>query len=509
MTQRGPHPSSIPAQVKVSSVPAASPASSASPSSTPASKRTSSKPPVGQGASSASEDYGARIESRRAAGARVVIALYRSVKVSQLYDAANEAVRQTTGPVLDAIHGFCSAFDTDQIKVLFSKDQVFVQKRMMRAPREMYAMALTLGAMLEHCELNEIVLERTVGGDSVQRLTRLIADSQRDARAAAALREDPLPGVSTRKVSDVDIETNPDESAIARVVKAYAASILILQSFHSRLATGDHRGANDVKRIAQKLVALSEVHAELLVATATGAFPDDDPARAAVSTAVIVLAMAKMLTEDRRVLSTVVQAALLANCGTARHGLSPDPASLPARTFGVLAAIGEFYPASVRRSVVACEALQMEDGAGDLCLTSEQATVLGGLLSTARRFNALRMPRLGAPRATLDLAIKQLGAATKDRQEQSRVRLLVSALGFYPSGTVVELDTGELALVAGVPATALDFARPPIHIMTDAHKQFLSKPIEVDLARQASGGQTRAILRPVDLDRLKASQARA
>lgn len=450
-----------------------------------------------------------RAESRRTAGARVVIALYRSVKACQLYDAANEAVQQTVGPVLDAINGFCGTFDAEQIKILFSKDQVFVQRRMMRAPREMYALALQLGAMLQHCQLNELTIERKVGADSVQRLCRLIADAQRDVRAAANLREDPMPGVTTRLASDVDLETDPDESAIAKVVKAYAASILILQSFHSRLATGDHRGANDVKRIAQKLVALSEVHPELLVATATGPFPDDDPARAAVSTAVVVLAMARLLTEDRRVLSTAVQAALLANCGTARHGLASDPSVVPARSFAVLAAIGEFYPASVRRSVVAYEALQLECEASEELPAGELVTVLGGLLSTARAFNALRMPRLDAPRATLDIAIKQLGAAAKDPQEQARVRLLVSALGFYPSGTVVELDTGELALIAGVPAVALEFARPPIHIMTDAHKQLLSKPIELDLAKQSSGQRTRAIKRTLDLDRLRAAQTRA
>ena len=505
----GPNPSSIPDNVKVSTFPPVAARATPVAPGHPPSTRPSSSPPAARTATAEQLEDAARMERRRTAGSHVVIALYRLVKACQLYDVANEAVQQMIPPVIEAIVSFCSVYDTDQVKVHFSKDQVFVHRRMMRAAREMYALALQLGALLGHCAINEIVFDRNVAADSMQRFARLIVDGQRDPRAAETLRDGTLAGVSVRHVTDVDVDVDPDESAIARVVKSYAASILILQSFHKQLAAGNHRGASEVKRIAQKLVALSEVHPELLVATAAGALPDDDPARLAVSTAVIVLAMTRNLTSDRGTLATVVQAALLADSGMARYGASLAAAHVPASTLGVMTTIGEFHPASVRRSVVAFEALSTETGSSEAVASGKGRTVLGALLETARRFNALRSPRLDAPRVTLDLAVKQLESEARTQDDQACVRLLVSAMGFYPSGTVVELDSGELALIAGVPSVALDFARPPVHIMTDANKQLLSKPVQVDLARQSPGQRPRAIKRPVDLDRVKAAQARA
>jgi hypothetical protein len=479
----------------------------------PASRSASSRPP----GSSSSRPPGprrlrdtdeARIERRKQAGAHVVLALFRLVKASQLYDASNEAVRTLVAPVTEAIKGYCELFDTDVVRLLFSKDQVFVNRRMMRAPRETFALAVQLGALLMANELNEIALEDDVPAESVATLARLIVDSQRDKNAQNSLHQGGLRGVSLRQAPDADIDVDPDESPIAKVVKSYAASILILGAFHKQLAAGNARGANEVKRIAQKLVALSEVHPELLVATAAGALPDDNPARRDVSTAVIVLAMAKLLTSDRSTLTTITQAALLADCGTAQFGPMRDADDTSVGTLAVLTNIGEFHPASVRRSVVAFESLRLQAYAGAIYADARPHTIMGALLAVARRFNEIRTPKPGEKQVRLDAAVKQLESKATQDTDQACLRLLVSALGFYAPGTMVELDTSELALVSGVPAVALDFSRPPIHIMTDSKKQILASPVEMDLAKQPRGQPKRAIRKVVDLDRVRASGKR-
>jgi hypothetical protein len=452
------------------------------------------------------DEEAARAEKRKGAGAKVVIAFYRLVKACQLYDGTNEAVQSLVAPVVEAVEEFLVLYETDLIRVLFSRDQVYINRKMMRAPRETFALALQLGSVLQAHEFNEVTFERGVSADVVRRVSRMLIDGQRDRALAAALKE-PMRGLSLRQAvgPDADVNVDPDETAIARVVKSYAASILILQSFHQHLASGDARGASDIKRIAQKLVALSEKYPELLVATAAGALPDDDPGRRAVSTAVIALSMARILTQDRSTLTTLVQAALLADAGTARHSSARAADEASTNTVAVLTTIGEFHPASVRRCVVAFEALRMQ---GALAVNPRQLTytVLARLLSTARKFNELRTPTPGNPRPTLDAAARQMENEAVERLEKACVRLLVSALGFYPPGTLVELDSGELALITGVPAAALDFARPPVQLVSDARKQVLPTPVELDLARQPAGQRTRTIKRTLDLDRMRAAR---
>ena len=271
---------------------------------------------------------------------------------------------------------------------------------------------------------------------------------------------------------------------------------------------GQVKGAHEVKRIAHKLVTLSEVHPELLIATAAGPFPDSDPARRAISTAVFSAGMTRILSQDRGALAAVVQAALLADCGAARWGAVLGRSQLATGTLSLLATIGEFQPASIRRSVIAFEALRLETQVGPVYPQGSPHTVRGSVLSTARRFNELRAPQPGSRGAGLDAAVRKLEAESQHPTHLACVRLLVSALGFYPSGTVVELDTGELALITGVPSTAIDFARPPVHVMTDTRKSLLPKPIELDLARQPDSQPVRAIRNPLDLARARAAQPR-
>ena len=62
------------------------------------------------------------------------------------------------------------------------------------------------------------------------------------------------------------------------------------------------------------------------------------------------------------------------------------------------------------------------------------------------------------------------------------VRLLVAALGAVPVGTVVELDTGEWAVVAAPPADPTRIDQPRIRVVTDTKGRAREQLVELDLA---------------------------
>jgi len=456
------------------------------------------RPGPGTGEPGEAADGAGTLKNRRLRAARLVISFYRLVKACQLYDTANDAVQQLVPAVVQSVGEYCAMYEVDAARVLFSRDRVFVNRRMMRANRESFALALQLGGWLEACDLNEITLDRGVEGRCVLELARLVVEAQRGPAAIEVLRESNLPGVSIRRAigPDVDGTRESDESAIARAIKGYAASVLILRSFHRQLTVGNVRGAHEVKRVAQKLVAISEALPELLISIASGALFNDEPARRAVSTAVIALSMARSLTTDRMTLTTLVQAALLADVGAAWHGSPLEPDLLATRSLGVLALIGEFHRTSIRRSVVVYEALHPQPYTSH---GGTQRMLLAMLLLTARRFNDIRTPYPGAPPVSIDAALAQLEAEALDPKDQACARLLVRSLGLYPTATMVELNTGEIALVLGAPASTADFARPPVQIMTDADKIMLPEPIDVDLAMLPDEPGRRAIVRPLNI----------
>src|SRR5690606_10921120 len=65
----------------------------------------------------------------------------------------------------------------------------------------------------------------------------------------------------------------------------------------------------------------------------------------------------------------------------------------------------------------------------------------------------------------------------------------IRAIGLYPTGTLVELNTGEVAVVV-----EQNFSRrlkPRVMIVTDAYKRLLSDPIFLDMAEDDLEKQSR------------------
>jgi hypothetical protein len=150
----------------------------------------------------------------------------------------------------------------------------------------------------------------------------------------------------------------------------------------------------------------------------------------------------------------------------------------------------------LRRAVIAFEALA-EGPVGPPAASApaghEGPTIAAVLLRTARQFNRLRAPRPGSRPLGIDEALRQLDAMAEGPLEIAAVRLLVAGLGFFPEGTLVELTSGEVAMVTGTPSVALDFARPPVRVLTDEQRRVLGKPFELNLARPEKGQRARSI----------------
>jgi HD-GYP domain-containing protein (c-di-GMP phosphodiesterase class II) len=71
--------------------------------------------------------------------------------------------------------------------------------------------------------------------------------------------------------------------------------------------------------------------------------------------------------------------------------------------------------------------------------------------------------------------------------------------GLYPPGTLVELDTGEVALV--VKGNALDIKRPQAEVLYDAAGSKVKEPYIVNLAERdaSTGGYKRTITKSISL----------
>ena len=89
-------------------------------------------------------------------------------------------------------------------------------------------------------------------------------------------------------------------------------------------------------------------------------------------------------------------------------------------------------------------------------------------------------------------AITELKRLSGSYFAQSAVEQFVQALGMFPSGSIVELNTGEVAIVAEQDPTRR--LRPRLLIVRDAGKEPLASPRMVNLgALSADAGSEKAL----------------
>ncbi len=464
----------------------------------------------------------------RQLASRVVHAIYRLIKGCFLHDDSNQAVANLIEFVIETTHVYCGRAGVEAVSVLFAGNSVFVNKQMLRASRETYQLALELGTILSGCGITEVTFERSIIAGEIGEFGRAVAAMHREKTPSPRFIEGGWTGLKVRKV--VGFGGGEVLSPVTRVARTYAASIMIVRAFYADLKKGKLELSHSVKRVAQKLAGIPADERRLLLSTAAAPAADTDRAGLIVSSAIVSVVMAGQLTDDRSALTTLATAALLYDAGRARflrgssstdgpiveRILSEDEEErLPNASIVALTALGKLHPQGVTRSVIVYEALSLRNEATTPYGGARQPHVLSRILSVARAFTELRVSRGTSPPHSVDDAIQVLTSQARDNIEKTFVKLLVGTLGVFPAGTLVELSTGELAVVVSTPRLPIDFARPPVRIMYDANGALLEEPIDLDLGnvKATEEGELKAppryIKKPIDASDQQMKQMRA
>ncbi len=462
-------------------------------------------------------------EDPRELAGRVVQGLYRLVKACQLHTESNQAVAQVVEYVQSSVEAYHRATGQEAATILFSKNAVFVNRKMLRASREAYQLALDLGEALLASGVTEVSVHRAVESFELMEFGRALADFTRLGQQPLQISQGGWPHLQTRRVlgQNTDGQLSPPQ----RAARTYAAALMILRGFYGELQAGKYELKQGIKRIAQRLVSQNETTTRMLLSIAAAPPSESDRASLALSSAIIAYAMAKQLTEDRTVLSSLVASTLLFDAGQPRLLGYSEPGSatarvervlaeheqelLPASALVALTALGKLHPPSLVRSVVVYEALALRVGATPPYAGRRSASLLARIVAAARGFVELRTRRGSSQPLAIDDALQVLESQATDGTGRALVKLLTGALGIFPAGTLVELSTGETGVVVSTPALPVDFARPPIRIMYDAHAQLLDTPLDVDLAYPKPGEAHRVIRRTIDANDQQMKQMRA
>ena len=453
--------------------------------------------------------------------AGVVHGIYRAVKACQFHtDVTNAAVTSLTASASNAISEYCARAGTETVALSFLGDAIFVNRQILKASRDTHALAQELRDLLETCAVTELSLSRTVDRASISAFAKLLADVQRDPTLVARIRAGNIAGVVAGRAKFAASGAAREESPGQRAARTYATSVLTVQAVLADVRQGKYELPRRIKRVAQQVVARADEDARLLVALAATGGVSLDAATIAVGSAILAVAMTRQLTTDRAVLANAAMTALLYDAGRVALGGSADGVQrvlnedeldrVPARTVVALTALGRMHAPARARTTLLYEVWSMRRAhrLGPIYKGRRPPTLLARIIGVARAFAELRGAGAGGG-LSIDDALQMLQSRAADGTERALVKLLLGALGIYPAGTMVSLNTGELGVVMGTPAMPLDYVRPPVKILYDENANLLETPVDIDLAVAAPGQPMRFIWKSVDADEQQMKAMRA
>jgi hypothetical protein len=416
-------------------------------------------------------DAGSRVRKGRARelGGPLVLHLFRLIKLVQMHSLENQAVRTQLNEAAAAFHDY-RLKSGEAVALFFARGVVFFGGEPLKAPRSTYESALELGAMMKRCGGSELTFAADIGAEELR--TFVVAVTRTLRESMTRFSDFDVPKVRLREVSaaaqlrGLEVEQLDEEQ---RIVRTYASAVVVMRRLMEDLLRGEAEMPRRIKRVAQALVDLSAGNTPAFLGVTAVRNANHDDAGRAVNTAILAVAMARRLTDDRATLTRIGMAALLLDAGRPRalralRGGDDDPAALPAvlpdsserglpaGAAAVLTSLGRINEPTVIRSVIAYEALwsRRTPLLGALYRGLRPPTLHARVVAVARAYNDLLTPEPGSPPRTPAEALLRLEeelGASKDRADKTVLRLLMATVGLLPPGTLVQLASGASAVV--------------------------------------------------------------
>lgn len=435
-------------------------------------------------------------------------ALGRTLKVHAVENAAVRSQLEKIAADLSALQ----ATETE-LAFVFAEGHAFVNGVWLRATRQSWEAALLFTSRLAGLRARGIVIhpgsieERTLLG--LGRLLRVEGDV--DAAAAAA-----LPGVKLLPIPSEADQGRRQSPAQRLALEAFEEGVVVVDM--ARLARMDLYARRRQRALVLSLVQLGEESLEDLLALT--ALRDARLAGSAHDLMVCIysLCIGRALGLQRRDLVRLGVAALGHNLGEAliegelfalpRPFLPEERARMEQHPLlgarHILRAYG-FSPGNIDRAVVCAEHHMGQDAAAGYPALGHRPHLFSRVIAVADSFDAIASDRPHRAGLPPDQAVKILLREGGGRLDPVLVRALIRVVGRYPPGSVVELDSGEVALVLGPGSGHSPLARPRVLLITDEDGFRLPLPFTADLGERHARRKAwlRTIARTLDPRRLK------
>ena len=470
-----------------------------------------------------------RSEGERESGANVrrggrtfMIAFYAALRAIKLYPLEHTAVQKTLAELSQIAEELRAAEGELEFRV--SGEFIFINATRLRLDLSNYA---TFGHILTLCKLSGIGAIHVGPRGSARDWTFLLSLLGGETQSSPAAR---LTEISSRlneaKIEtftlDAPTETQTDrefnEEAKAAANRTYSQSVAVTKDVINSVRIGKTPNIRKIKRVVQGIVdqVLNE-ETSLIGLTAIRDY-DEYTFTHSVNVCIFSIALGRRLGMTKIQLYELGLAALMHDIGKSRVPLDllQKTGELTDEEWKWMAAhpwLGVLVLFQFRRqqeelsyrAMTVCHEHHMKiDLTGyPKVIRPRQVSLLSKIVSIADGYDAATSRRVYKTEALAPSAVlEEMRDNPRRGLDQVLVKAFINLLGIYPVGTLVVLDTFELAVVSASNPNPEALSRPIVKIISDAQGNRISPPLVVDLGIPEAGGQyARTIIKTADPDR--------
>ncbi len=455
----------------------------------------------------------------RKRGRDFIVSLYSALRAIKLYPVEHTAVQKTLAELSEVGEEILTR--ERELELRLSGEFLFINGTRLRLDLTNYA---SFGYLLRLCRTSGVgVLRVHPGASSREWLVVLsLLDSQtaldpldRLYEITSHLEQTAIQSVELGPPVDDDADREFAEEAKKAATRTYTHSVAVTRDVINSVRMGRTPSIKKIKRVVQGIVdQILNEETSLVGLTAIRDY-DEYTFTHSVNVCIFAVALGRRLGMTKLQLFDLGLSALMHDIGKSRvpldflnksEELSEEEwrriANHPWLGILVLFQLrGQQEDVSYRAMTVAYEHHMRADLSGypravrprTISMTSKIVAVADGYdaATTRRAYQTTPIP----PSAVL----QEMRDNPKRGLDQIVVKAFINLLGIYPVGTLVVLDTFELAVVQAANPRLDALSRPIVRIVSDAQGNMLHPAPEIDLAQpEACGEYPRTIIKTAD-----------
>jgi len=442
----------------------------------------------------------------RRAGRSLIVSIYGAMRVIRLYPPENETVRKALDDLVAA--GRTLLEHDQELELRTSGEFIFVNSTRLRLDLDNYASFSHLLAVFRKCGVGTIgVAASATARDWLVLLSQLMALAATDDVTVHDVEEKlDAAGVLSFALGPPPV-TDDDSDFMRRAKEAakrtYSHSVAVTREVMGSVRMGHAPNIKKIKRVVQTIVDQILNEETSLVGLTTIRDYDEYTFTHSVNVCIFSVALGRRLGLKKLQLFDLGLAALFHDIGKSRvplgvlnkaeHLTDEDWRWLAAHPWlGVLALfqIRGLQDMPYRAMVVAYEHHMKTDLTGyPRAVRPREQSIFSKIVAVADGFDAATSRRAYQ---TVPMSPAAVLAGMRDNPRRGLdpviVKGFVNLVGVYPVGTLVVLDTFELAIVHSVNPNPQAISRPVVRIVSDDRGNILYPGELADLTEQVSSG---------------------